>query len=194
MKLNSAVTKFFKGNRVKIAIAIFTAVSFVSGSLIGAQIYANAGNNAVAVLPVTKGGTGQNNLAAVLGVGSANKLATARTISLTGNVTGSASFDGSANISIATTDRWNTYTYTWSQSVNPSAATTKTIDISSAGFAAAPTCSVYKDSGTHADYMEYAAIEGVGVTTTSVGVVFYGPGMDKTRSGTYRLTCTGRIR
>jgi len=35
--------------------------------------------------------------------GTATKLATARTISLTGGVTGSANFDGSANISIATT-------------------------------------------------------------------------------------------
>lgn len=34
--------------------------------------------------------------------GTATKLATARTISLTGDITGSASFDGSANISIAT--------------------------------------------------------------------------------------------
>ena len=36
-------------------------------------------------------------------VASANKLATARTISLTGDVTGSASFDGSANASITAT-------------------------------------------------------------------------------------------
>ncbi|CAM3337997.1 Side tail fiber protein from lambdoid prophage Rac [Megasphaera elsdenii] len=36
-------------------------------------------------------------------VNSANKLATARTISLTGNATGSASFDGSGDISISTT-------------------------------------------------------------------------------------------
>ena len=36
-------------------------------------------------------------------VDKAEKLATARTIALTGDVTGSASFDGSANISIAAT-------------------------------------------------------------------------------------------
>lgn len=39
----------------------------------------------------------------VLSVSSAPKLATARTISLTGDATGSASFDGSANASIAVT-------------------------------------------------------------------------------------------
>ena len=38
---------------------------------------------------------------------TASKLATARTISLTGSVTGSASFDGSGNISIATTVNHN---------------------------------------------------------------------------------------
>ena len=37
-------------------------------------------------------------------VGYSNKLTTARTISLTGDVTGSVSFDGSANVSIATTE------------------------------------------------------------------------------------------
>jgi hypothetical protein len=34
---------------------------------------------------------------------TASKLATARTISLTGSVTGSGTFDGSGNLSIATT-------------------------------------------------------------------------------------------
>lgn len=38
-----------------------------------------------------------------IAVGSADKLTTARTIALTGGITGSGSFDGSANLSIATT-------------------------------------------------------------------------------------------
>ena len=38
---------------------------------------------------------------------TATKLATARTISLTGSVTGSGSFDGSDNLSIATTTNHN---------------------------------------------------------------------------------------
>ena len=43
-------------------------------------------------------------------VASANKLATARTISLTGSVTGSGSFDGSGNLSITTTTN-HTHSY-----------------------------------------------------------------------------------
>lgn len=45
-------------------------------------------------LPVARGGTGRTD-------GKAAALATARTISLTGDVTGSASFDGSKNVSIS---------------------------------------------------------------------------------------------
>ena len=47
--------------------------------------------------------------------GSASKLATARTISLTGSVTGSGTFDGSANLSIATTTN-HTHNYAGSSS------------------------------------------------------------------------------
>lgn len=46
---------------------------------------------------------------------SANKLTTARTISLTGSVTGSGSFDGSGNLSIATTTN-HTHSYAGSSS------------------------------------------------------------------------------
>ena len=44
---------------------------------------------------------------------TATKLATARTISLTGDVTGSASFDGSANASITTTVADNRHNHTY---------------------------------------------------------------------------------
>ena len=63
------------------------------------------------VLPVDQGGTGQESLADVT-VGSATsattatsagKWTTARTLSLTGDVTGSGTWDGSGNLSIATT-------------------------------------------------------------------------------------------
>lgn len=48
--------------------------------------------------------SGNVNITTVTGnAGTATKLATARTISLTGDVTGSATFDGSQNISIACT-------------------------------------------------------------------------------------------
>ena len=49
-------------------------------------------------LPVARGGTGQTSLANVTGVGSANKLTTARTIQINLASTSSASFDGSANV------------------------------------------------------------------------------------------------
>ncbi|MDR2799160.1 MAG: hypothetical protein LBB07_00860 [Bifidobacteriaceae bacterium] len=55
--------------------------------------YSNSASS-TSILPVSKGGTGQNNLADIMGVGSANKLATARTIN-------GVSFDGSSNIAVS---------------------------------------------------------------------------------------------
>lgn len=73
-------------------------------------LYATGSNSEpqFGVLPVAQGGTGQTSLSNV-SVGSATtatsagKWTTTRTIALTGDVTGSASIDGSANISIAAT-------------------------------------------------------------------------------------------
>lgn len=62
-------------------------LAFVDGDI--------TGNAATATLAV--------NATNAASAAQATKLATARTIALTGNVTGSASFDGSSNISIATT-------------------------------------------------------------------------------------------
>ena len=71
----------------------------------------STGSNAEPVfgtLPVAQGGTGQTSLSNVT-VGSAStatsagKWTTARTLSLTGAITGSGSWDGSGNLSIATT-------------------------------------------------------------------------------------------
>jgi hypothetical protein len=53
--------------------------------------------------PPTLGTSGTTALAGNGTAAAATKLATARTISLTGGVTGSASFDGSANVSITAT-------------------------------------------------------------------------------------------
>ena len=53
-------------------------------------------------LAVARGGTGSDNLSLVT-VGAANKLSTARTINMTGGVTGSVAFDGSANVTMAST-------------------------------------------------------------------------------------------
>lgn len=66
---------------------------------------ANPRPGVTGTLPVANGGTGKTSLANVTGVGNAvtaDKLSTARTISLTGGVTGSVSFDGSKNVSIST--------------------------------------------------------------------------------------------
>jgi hypothetical protein len=88
-----------KMSKKKIIAAICAICLFAGGAIIGAQITASAANNAVAVLPAAKGGTGQNNLAAVLGVGSAltannaDVFKTARTIN-------NVSFNGSANITL----------------------------------------------------------------------------------------------
>ena len=46
-------------------------------------------------------------------VGSASKWTTARTLTLAGNVTGSVSLDGSANVSITTTVTNNSHTHLW---------------------------------------------------------------------------------
>ena len=65
-----------------------TAVSFNGTSDINPGV--------TGVLPITNGGTGN----ATGKASSADKLATARTISLSGDVSGSVSFDGSADVSI----------------------------------------------------------------------------------------------
>ena len=65
--------------------------------------------------------------------GTATKLATARTISLTGSVTGSGIFDGSGNLSIATTTN-HTHNYAGSSSAGGSANSAVKLD-SSAGSA-----------------------------------------------------------
>jgi hypothetical protein len=95
-----------KMSKKKIIGAVCVIAAFAGGAVVGAQINANAENNAIAVLPVAKGGTGQNNLAAVLGVGSANKLSTARTFALTGLLSGSVSSDLSGNVTIAGTNNF----------------------------------------------------------------------------------------
>ena len=63
---------------------------------------------------------------------TASKLATARTISLTGSVTGSGSFDGSGNLSIATTTN-HTHNYAGSSSAGGSANSAVKLDTATAG-------------------------------------------------------------
>lgn len=59
---------------------------------------------------ITSENISSQSVAYAASAGSATKLATARTISLTGSVTGSGSFDGSGNLSIATTTN-HTHSY-----------------------------------------------------------------------------------
>ena len=56
--------------------------------------------------------------------GSASKLTTARTISLTGDVTGSVSFDGSANVSITTTVKDDSHNHSRVNGIKVSQGTT----------------------------------------------------------------------
>lgn len=65
---------------------------------------ATAGTNTTQVATTAFVTTAINNKTTITGnAGTATKLATARTITLTGDVSGTASFDGSANVSITTT-------------------------------------------------------------------------------------------
>lgn len=63
---------------------------------------------------------------------TATKLATARTISLTGSVTGSGTFDGSGNLSISTTTN-HTHNYAGSASAGGSANSAVKLDTATAG-------------------------------------------------------------
>ena len=63
---------------------------------------------------------------------NATKLATARTISLTGSVTGSGTFDGSGNLSISTTTN-HTHNYAGSASAGGSANSAVKLDTATAG-------------------------------------------------------------
>lgn len=84
---------------------------------------------------VTKTGSGASGTWGISITGnaaSATKLATARTISLTGSVTGSGTFDGSGNLSIATTTN-HTHNYAGSSSAGGSANSAVKLDTSTAG-------------------------------------------------------------
>ena len=85
-----------------------TATVYLEATNIGSSTYP------VEVAPTTKLGNLGKNSTSVLGYGdivgnaaTATKLQTARTISLTGAVTGSGTFDGSGNLSINTTTNHN---------------------------------------------------------------------------------------
>lgn len=99
-----SATKLATARTLQTNLATTTAAKF-DGS-------ADASLGVTGILPVANGGTGNATGKAASATtassctgnsATATKLAAARTISLTGAVTGSASFDGSKNVSIATT-------------------------------------------------------------------------------------------
>jgi hypothetical protein len=186
----------------RLLAAGLVACMFAIGVFIG---IANAQSNAIAILPATKGGTEQTSLASVMGIGSANKLATARNIALSGNVTGTASFDGASNLSISATDVWGQYDNTFSLKLTEGAASTKSITLPKSGstlkFSSPPMCRVYRVQTSHLDWREYIRTEGLTFTQTStdqtINMVFYGTNASSGDYGpytdNYRLSCFGPV-
>ena len=80
------------------------ALTLDNGKLYGGLSTGKVLLNPDAPVKSVNGATGTVTVSTITGnAGSATKLANARQISLTGAITGSASFDGSANVSISTT-------------------------------------------------------------------------------------------
>ena len=93
---------------------------------------------------------------------SANKLATARTITLSGAVTGSASFDGSKNITITTTS---------SQQTLPYSSSTSQLFVTSTANQANYTLSNFVDNAVYHVYVNGFKIPNSEYTVSSSGVV-----------------------
>ena len=123
--------------------------------------------------------------------GSASKLATARTISLTGSVTGSGTFDGSANLSIATTTN-HTHSYAGSSSAGGAATSANKLNTNagsstnpvyfSGGVPVACTYSLNATVPSGAKFTDttYGANNGVGLS----GTTFYNTGVRSVATGT----------
>lgn len=99
----------------EISKASGTATGYIAGNVI---MHA-ANYTSYTVSKTGAGASGTWRISISGNAATATKLATARTISLTGGTTGSASFDGSANASIATTTKYISGTYTGSGGVQP---------------------------------------------------------------------------
>lgn len=93
---------------------------------------------------------------------SANKLATARTITLSGAVTGSASFDGSKNITINTTG---------SQQTLPYSSSTSQLFVTSTANQASYTLTNFVDNAVYSVYVNGFKIPNSEYTVSSSGVV-----------------------
>lgn len=110
---------------------------------------------------------------------TATKLATARTISLTGDVSGSVSFDGSANASISATIQPNSITLGTDTTGNYVASLVAGTGLSisnNSGESATPTISIGQDVGTSAS-VTFAAISATAsvasssTTSTNIGYI-----------------------
>ena len=108
--VTSALQAQIDAKQATVANVSDTEIGYLDGvtSALQTQINAKAPSNGATLINATLSGTVTGNVTGnvtgdVTGnADTATKLATARTIALTGPVTGSVSFDGSANISIAT--------------------------------------------------------------------------------------------
>ena len=95
---------------------------------------------------------------------SASKLATARTISLTGAVTGSGEFDGSGNLSIATTEANSPKMYTYT--VTATSDNQKTFTISLSGFSTTTDSVMFQSGRTMLLPKEDFTVSGATITLT----------------------------
>jgi hypothetical protein len=104
--VTSGIQAQINAKQATVANVSDTEIGYLDGvtSALQTQINAKAPSNGAALINATLSGTVTGNVTGNLtgNADTATKLATARTIALTGPVTGSVSFDGSANISIAT--------------------------------------------------------------------------------------------
>lgn len=103
--------------------------------------------------------------------GTATKLETARTISLTGSVTGSGSFDGSSNLSIATTTN-HTHSYASKVTVGSTAYNVSSNNITIPAYPTSlkcPTSLTIKLNGTSQGAWDGSSAKTIDITPSSIG-------------------------
>ena len=123
---------------------------------------------------------------------TATKLATARTISLTGSVTGSGSFDGSGNLSIATTTN-HTHNYAGSSSAGGAATSALTCTGNSATATKLATARTIALTGDTTGSGSFDGSGNLSISTTTRMTAFVGSDTAST-SGWYKVasqTCSG---
>lgn len=162
----------------------FTTTIYYSSTNIGSTDHPDT------VAPITAVDNGGIYTSTTLGYGNisgnastATKLATARTISLTGSVTGSGSFDGSGNLSIATTTN-HTHEYASTVKVGTTSYTSSSNTISIPAYPTVPTslkCPkslTIKLNGTSQGAWDGSADKTIDITYSSVGAASSGHNHD----------------